>query len=332
MPVGNAIFPSCVQLVSAQEALAALEAGAVSCLLTSEMNASIWDKQRPFLSRLWQMRKLRRDQPLVGHYRIIHSKFARQIPRGIVNLSDTCFLREQDHALLRQVDYYWMRELPIHPFLAVVNTSRRLQRYSAIARQGELVESLNQLRPISLGVSDLKLKAAVPTESKKYDIFFSGSLHSTPLRAELRKRLERMAREKTLNIFVPQETLPLNDYIQACAESYLVLSPSGWGWDCHRHYEAALAGSVPVSNYPNIRRYMPLEQDVHTLFHEPNADAMEQCLVSALSNRARLIEMGLKAREHVLAHHLQSNLLRQLIDTLLKKNVATTNGAQMSRE
>jgi glycosyltransferase involved in cell wall biosynthesis len=134
------------------------------------------------------------------------------------------------------------------------------------------------------------------------------------LRDEAREILKRLEAKGEFRIFLPENYLSREEYYRACAESYLVVSPSGHGWDCYRHYEAALCGAVPVMNYPTIRRYKPLIEGEHGLFYDVDEDGLERCLRNALANRDRLVEMGRKAREHVQQHHLYSNLVRMIVN------------------
>tara|TARA_B100001094_G_scaffold58842_1_gene54319 strand:- start:14443 stop:15279 length:837 start_codon:yes stop_codon:yes gene_type:complete len=47
-------------------------------------------------------------------------------------------------------------------------------------------------------------------------------------------------------VVVEPNRLSFNDYLSKMSEYKYVLSLRGAGWDCHRHYESILVGSVPI--------------------------------------------------------------------------------------
>lgn len=54
-------------------------------------------------------------------------------------------------------------------------------------------------------------------------------------------------------------TVPARQYFQELASHKFIISPEGNGIDCHRHYEALMAGSIPIveSNPAIIDKYGP---------------------------------------------------------------------------
>ncbi|HEY0256507.1 MAG TPA: glycosyltransferase, partial [Candidatus Methylacidiphilales bacterium] len=154
------------------------------------------------------------------------------------------------------------------------------------------------------------------------------------MREEARNVLLRLKAEGEYQVYLPESPLPQEDFYKACAESYLVISPAGAGWDCYRHYEAALCGSVPVMNYPGIRRYRPFLEGEHAFFYDLEDSGLERCIRRALADRPRLVEMGQNARRHVLQYHLYSKLLLMMLKELSKlasnadyEHIRSPNGA-----
>lgn len=107
--------------------------------------------------------------------------------------------------------------------------------------------------------------------------------------------------------------------MRRCAESWITLSPAGLGWDCYRHMEAALAGSVPLVSTPTIERYRPLVTGEHCLAYHPDEDRIVPIVTEALADKARLQRMAEAARQHVLDHLTETAICRQL----LRENSAT---------
>ena len=42
-----------------------------------------------------------------------------------------------------------------------------------------------------------------------------------------------------------------DDYVRELLRSKFVLSPSGMGWDCYRHWEALVYGAIPIIEHYN---------------------------------------------------------------------------------
>jgi len=303
-------LPAFVEVLNLDEALAGLRQGRFSSLLTSPRHGPFWDKSRPVISRIWEMRKKIRNDSARRQYEIPKVAVACGVPLTVVDRSDGSHIAEWNHPLLQAAETYWLRELPIHPQHPLINTSRRFRHHSNLDKN-PLLRDVKKVRPISLGLSDARLPLIKPA-TKRHDIFFSGS-NTSPVREEARRILQQLAAEGDYKIYLPETALSREDFYQACAESYLVVSPSGWGWDCFRHYEAALCGSVPVMNYPTIRRHSPFIDGEHGFYYDLEDNGLEPCLRKALADRPRLIEMGQSARSHVLQHHLYSKLLRLML-------------------
>jgi len=101
-----------------------------------------------------------------------------------------------------------------------------------------------------------------------------------------------------------------------------VWSPEGLGWECLRHYEAALAGSVPLMQSPSILRYAPLQEGEHAFYYYLEGEHLAFRIRQALQNRARLVEMGRAARQHVLQWHTHEALGRYVIEETRRTRAA----------
>jgi hypothetical protein len=56
-------------------------------------------------------------------------------------------------------------------------------------------------------------------------------------------------------------------------------------------------------NFPTIQRYAPLIHGEHCFYYAIEGDNLLTVVQAALSDKARLREMALVARQHVLEHH-----------------------------
>ena len=70
-------------------------------------------------------------------------------------------------------------------------------------------------------------------------------------------------------------------------------------WECSRHYEAALVGSVALMNTPTISLDMPLRDGVHCVQYSPEPGGLRQAARRALADKSRLRALARAACEHV---------------------------------
>ena len=203
---------------------------------------------------------------------------------------------------------FFKRELPQNPCNAFLYTTCRTEDNGNIPVLEEFRRRIKKLRPISLGISpEICREYATIEQSKKTDVFFAGDTTNRPNRIAGLKQLKLLSKEG-LVIDIARERVPREEFLRRCAQAYIVWSPEGLGWECLRHYEAALSGSVPLMQSPSIQRYAPLLEDEHALFYFVEGDHLTFRIRQALQNRARLVEMGRAARQHVLKWHTQEAL------------------------
>jgi hypothetical protein len=170
---------------------------------------------------------------------------------------------------------------------------------------------IKKIRPISCGCSVAPYADECLATEKKYEVFFSGGTHYSQVRREGRAVLEQLAAEG-LRICLP-ERVPHREFLRLCSESWLTLSPEGAEWDSPRHYESAVMKSVPLINYPTVRRYQPFVDGVHAIFYAPEEGLPAPAIRRALEDKLRLARMGEAARAHVLAHHTHAKLAEYMV-------------------
>ena len=171
------------------------------------------------------------------------------------------------------------------------------------------ITELSRVCPLPLFVPHEKLISQPP--QKDIDVFFAGDL-SNAIRRDAVETVRSLSK-RGLRVVTPSTWLPYQDYMAALARSWLVLSPEGLGWDCYRHYEACLAGSVPVINHPRYRRPLFLQHTVHCFYYDLSQSSLAELLLTALANKDMLMRMAEAGRQHVLANHTRSAVARYML-------------------
>ncbi len=245
---------------------------------------------------------------------------------AVIDMQDTPVIDNSRFQLLNHCVCYFKRELPANPCNAFLYTTAKTEDGTNVLNLKEFRDLVGKLRPISLGVDpeDAKLLAGLEN-AKKTDVFFSGGLTNHLNRQRGLKQLE-LLRSQNYSIDISYDRLPRTEFLKRAAQAYLVWSPEGGGWDCYRHYEAALVGSVPLMQTPSIRRYAPLLDEVHACYYGIEGDQLAVRIRQVLQNRNRLIEMGQAAKQHVLQWHTFEALSRYVIEETERTMLETDDG------
>ncbi|MDQ4061213.1 MAG: glycosyltransferase [Pseudomonadota bacterium] len=242
-----------------------------------------------------------------------------RVPLAVVDMGDSFAINRHNFFLLDRCTAYFKRELPTDHWKVFFKTAHRNLPTRALRRNERYRRRIARLRPISSGVGDpqefLGFAAAQP--EKTADIFFAGEHRvSSTIRSDGLAQIRALAR-MGYTVDVPEGRIPRDEFYARCARAWLTWSPEGYGWDCYRHYEAPLCGSVPVINYPSIHRHAPLLEGVHCFHYGIEGDDLTRTIVRALADKAKLAEMAAAARDHVLRHHSFRALCDHIIEICL---------------
>jgi hypothetical protein len=219
----------------------------------------------------------------------------------IVDLGDHCSLCETTIRLFPRNTLYFKRELDL----------------DRIAE----TQVPDKVRPLPLFLPN-ENRVPLPRE-KDIDVFFAGAICN-----RIRKDAVEAVRNLSgsgLRVVIPSTPLPYPEFMAALARSWLVLSPEGYGWDCYRHYEACLAGSIPVINRPRYRRRLYLADGVHCFYYDADRDPLADRLRALLMDKRRLVRMAEAGRQHVLANHTRSAVARYILKEIFGGSAATAD-------
>ena len=242
----------------------------------------------------------------------------RRTPLVVTDFADSFGIGAHNFFLFNRCRWFFKRELPADNWLVFYRTGHRGLPTVNFRRKHRFQRYVAKLRPIGVGLdnrlADLGSKLSVP---KATDLFFAGqSQFTTSVRTQGMGQLSQL-RERGIRVEVPDRFLPPEVYLERMAAAWLVWSPSGLGWECFRHYESAVSGSVPVINMPTIQRYRPLEHGRHCFLYPLEGDGLVRTVLEALRDKRRLEEMAAAARRHVLAHHTHAALCRHVVESAL---------------
>lgn len=238
-------------------------------------------------------------------------------PLAILDLDDAAVIRRHNFALLDRARVYFKRELPADRWKVLAGMAGRdlpTRHQRALPRFAGWCAKLS---PISLAVSPLRAAeigaATTPPPEKTVDVFFAGRVEtSSTVRTTGVAELRRLSREGVRVDLVP-ERLDRLEFYRRCARAWITWSPEGYGWECFRHYEAALCGSVPLMNQPSILRHAPLRAGEHALYYEVETGDLGRIARAALADRVRLSRMAVAARDHVQRHHTLERLCEHVV-------------------
>jgi Glycosyl transferases group 1 len=228
----------------------------------------------------------------------------------VIDLVDEMTIDEWDLWLLERCDLYFKRELSQNVWTTLQRVQPRHGEYNSMPANPRFRPLANKFRPISIGITGAHLtglrekgEPAAEAVDKQYDLFFAGAVeHSTVRKAGL-PWLERL-RQEGYAVYISTQRLGQQQFDELLAASWLCWSPEGSGWDCYRHYEACLAGSVPVINFPSIQRLAPLIHGVHCFYYAVEGDDLLKVIGAALADKRRLQEMARAGRRHVSENHI----------------------------
>jgi hypothetical protein len=223
---------------------------------------------------------------------MLHRLVLRGTAHVVLDISDERHLCETTQRLLPKHALYFKRELAIGE-----------------SHEGALT---GRVRPIPLILPDEH--RIPPPRAKDIDVMFAGNIFNEP-----RKRAVGEARSlmsQGIRVFIPDKPLPYPEFMEALGRSWIVLSPEGEGWDCYRHYEACLAGSVPLINRPRYPRRLYLEEGTHCFYYDADRESVADRIVALLADKPRLSRMAEEGRRHVLANQTRSAVARYILSEL----------------
>jgi len=236
-----------------------------------------------------------------------------QVPLVIIDKQDTARITKTESRWLDRCSLWFMRELPPNHLHLFLNMDRRCGDVINVRRRKELRRNFHKIRSYGLGfeTDEVPVEPQGAPPEKIHDVFYAGANHTTSVRERGFEELKAL-RASDLRIFLPESRLSQADFYRACAQSWLVWSPEGQGWDCYRHAEALLWGSVPVINSRTIELLWPLEEGRHCFYYPPEPGGLTRIIHRALQDKALLRQISAEGRAYVVEHYRPRTFARHV--------------------
>lgn len=239
----------------------------------------------------------------------------RGIPTVLVDRGDQPSMGYPNFFAHQKARRTYLRELPVDHHRAFgANYNGEEVPIAWPWKRKERLEAA-KLEPISIGIPDetaeriQELAGSPEPGEKKWDLFYAGQSINWE-RGRVQEDLRRLGEAGfRVRHCAP---LPFEEYVRTMAHSWLVLSPPGNGYDCYRHYEVPLAGSVPLMAVPTIFRYRPLRHGREAWNYQPDAADLVAVVRRALRDKERLIRMSRAGCHRVLRYHRWSRLVEHI--------------------
>ena len=301
----------------ARELLAKIAKGEFDLIVVFALKERLWRSDRFFLKNV--SRLLKRffwHFYTYAPYLILFIK-GKSVPIVMIDQADSTITGAQNFIFFPKTTCFFKRELPQNSWNTFLHTSRRNEDLVNIQRQSKFQKALRQLRPFPLGVHRALEFSEIRPEQKTSDIFYIGNDSRSSVRQAGIKILERL-RDQGLRVDISSQRLDVEEFRRRLSSSWLAWSPEGMGWECFRHHEAVICGTVPVINYPTIQRYRPFIQNRHALYYGCEGDDLSQVIHEALKEKARLLEMVAAARDHLQRGYTAEAVLRYIGEEIHK--------------
>jgi len=235
-------------------------------------------------------------------------------PLIVIDGQDVPRLTKTESRWLDRAQFWFMRELPPNHMNLFLNMDRHCGDVINVSRQPNLRRNFSKIEPFSLGFSPARNRNIdrKKSDEKIYDVFYAGANHTSTVRQSGVEEL-RALQATGCRVYIPESRLSENEFFKACSQSWLVWSPEGQGWDCFRHYEALIAWSVPLINYPTMERLHPFRQGEHCLYYRPEQGGLSEAVQNALKDPETLMKIAEQGRAFVIQHHARSQLVRHVL-------------------
>lgn len=286
-----------------------LRAGKYDLVVCFGLAEGWWRHDRPWVKNLPKLiKRSLRNFGSFAPYLMLPAIRQSGVPLLVYDWDDNLAIGRKNWPLLDACTLYYKTQCPVNVFKTLFWQDPRNDCIFNIVRSPLNQERVRKVRPISYGVSEAPyLKESIATE-KTVDVFFSGGVTYSWVRQNGIRQLREMAERGEITLDIPDKPLPHPEYLKRMSRAWLVFSPEGAEWDCTRHHESLLVGTVPVINQPNIRRYKPYSGGEQTLYYNVEDNGLQETVRAALKDKEKLRAIAKEGEAHARRYHLHSHL------------------------
>lgn len=296
-----------------------LAEGRYDAVVCFGMAEGLWRPGRFWLSNLIKLiKRFFNSFASFGVELLLPTIIKYKIPLVVYDWEDNQAVGRKNWRLLEACTVYYKTQCPVNIFKAFLWQDKRNDCIFNISRNKRYQSWAKKIRPISYGVTEVDYLAKSISSEKTADVFFAGGVGYSWVRPDGIRQLRELAAEEGVIIDIPEKPLPHPEYLERMSRAWLVFSPEGAEWDCTRHHESLLVGTVPVINQPNTRRYKPYRDGEQALYYNIEENGLKEVIREALADKERLRAIVRSGVEHARRYHLHAHLADLLIGSVQK--------------
>jgi len=244
----------------------------------------------------------------------------------VLDMADIGLVRKSDLILFSKAQIIFKRELTI----SQTKLFGACYEGFHFGKQKNLEDKLyDKMKPICLGterhweentiVNHPQYDVEITLKDKKYDVFYAGKPTSL-IREGCDAFLESLQEAGLKVYYEPGKRIEQERFREIMSQSWFTLSPEGYGWQCYRHYEAMMLGSIPLVNYPTVRLVEPLLDGVHFESYNPFSSyiTIADSLLSKLEDKEKLLRrcsvIKFDSQEHLSVKGIENYILKSITE------------------
>jgi hypothetical protein len=191
-------------------------------------------------------------------------------PFIVIDDLDDSFIWPQDFELLLNCKLYFKRELPFDRFFCF-----RLFEPMLNKDKNQFITLAEKLRPIWISYdiesisSYIDINNQINYTDRDIDIILLFNHLASYTRPRLLSLADNMA-SKWKVISTKARRFSKQEFYELAKRSKIAISPEGRGWDCPKHYEFMLCGTLPFFTRPTIELAYELKDGENCVFIENN--------------------------------------------------------------
>ena len=248
-------------------------------------------------------------------------------PLAVIDVLETSYVSPDDFQLLQQCTLYFKRNL--YPWRR--RSLMPLENFFGMRRVTALTA---KLRPMTIGLPRQSIPEIAPSiRERDIDLLFVGPLDRgqsasdadsfpdlkiDPIGREIYRRCLKL--QDRCRVHCVEKILPHDQRLDLLHRAKLVVCTESAGCETPLPYEAAVAGAVPLVNWPCAEIHEPLLPERHAIYFSMIGDDFERTATAALAEAGKLERIAEAARTFTLAHKDRPLAGERIVDETLRQH------------